>query len=209
MTLSGKTTLARSLCSYAKKQGVGVIVLDPIRDPAWQADFITDNEYEFLRVFWASRSCLALMDEGGESVGRYNLAMQKTATRGRHAGHTCVYVAQKATQLAPIVRDQCTNLFLFTSSARDGKVLAEEWNKPELALCHTYEQYEYAHAMKFGTVKRHNSRGVKHGSGTDNRRIGHDGGGDSHRDGNDQESAREGRSEVGTTEEGDTTEGGA
>lgn len=123
-------------------------------DPRWPADFITADQEEFLDVFWRSRSCVAFLDEGGESVGRYAESMQKTATRGRHWGHACHFIAQRATQLAPIVRDQCTHLFLFCSSAKDGKLLSEEWNKPELERCSSFSQGEYIHAVKFGQSNR-------------------------------------------------------
>lgn len=169
MTESGKTTLARAMAAYAKRCNVGVLVLDPLRDPRWPCDFITDDQEEFLDVFWRSRSCIAFLDEGGESVGRYDTAMQKTATRGRHWGHACFYLAQKGTQLAPIVRDQCRHLFLFCSSARDGKMLAEEWNKPELEECSSFKQGEYVHAVKFGQTVRHTIGGKKDATLTDTR----------------------------------------
>lgn len=153
MTESGKTTKARRLAASYKKQGIGVIVLDPLRDPGWNADFITDDQEEFLDVFWRSRSCAAFLDEGGESVGRYDLAMQKTATRGRHCGHSCHYVAQKATQLAPIVRDQCSHLFLFTSGLASAKMLAEEFNKPDLLQATQLQMYSYFHATRFGQIQ--------------------------------------------------------
>lgn len=135
-----------------------MLVLDPMCDPAWEADYITNNPTEFLSVFWKSRSCMAFMDEGGESVGRYDTTMSKTATRGRHWGHTCHYIAQKATQLAPLVRDQCTRVFAFCGSEKDGKVLAGEWNKPELETIHTLKQGEYIYAVKMGGISTNRSK---------------------------------------------------
>lgn len=157
MTLSGKTHKAKSLSRDYKAAGAGVLVLDPLLDPEWQADFITDDPNKFLDVFWKSRSCMAFMDEGGESVGRYDIAMQKTATRGRHWGHTCHYIAQRATQLSPLVRDQCTRLFLFCSSNKDGQVLSHEWNRPELEECSQLKQGEYYYAVKMGSITSNRS----------------------------------------------------
>lgn len=170
MTESGKSTLALSLARrYKTQHELGLLVLDPLRDPRWQrigADFVTDSQEEFLRVFWRSRSCACFLDEGGESVGRYSHAMQMTATRGRHLGHMCHYIAQRAVQLAPIVRDQCTNLFLFCSSAKDGALLAEEFNEPQLAECSKLKQGDYIHAVKFGGVRVNKSEGKNDDSGT-------------------------------------------
>lgn len=156
MTESGKTTLARNLAAYYKYQQWGVLVLDPLKDPRWSCDFITDDQEEFLDVFWRSRRCIAFLDEGGESVGRYDTAMQQTATRGRHWGHSCHFIAQRATQLAPIVRDQCSRLYLFCSSVKDGRLMSEEFNKPELETCSELLQGEHIEAIKFGKVTRIN-----------------------------------------------------
>lgn len=151
---SGKTTLALRLASQYKAQGVGVLVLDPLKNPEWHADFITGDEKEFLDMFWRSRSCMCFIDEAGEAVGRYNIAMQKTVTRGRHWGHGVHVITQRGAQLSPTVRDQCRHLFLFCSSRKDGELLAAEWNKPELAECSVLKQGEYMHASRFGVLNR-------------------------------------------------------
>jgi energy-coupling factor transporter ATP-binding protein EcfA2 len=155
MSESGKTTLARALASAYRRQGVGVLVLDPLRDPRWNCDFITSNQEEFLDIFWRSRRCMAFLDEGGKSVGRYNYAMQETATMSRHWGHSCHFISQDPTQLAPVVRDQSRHVFLFCSSDRIGKKLADEFNKPELLDCGGLKQGEYIRAARFGGVSRH------------------------------------------------------
>lgn len=167
-TESGKTTLARNLAAHYKRSNYGVLVLDPLSDPRWPCDFITADAAEFLDIFWRSRKCIAFMDEGGESVGRYDLAMQKTATRGRHWGHSCHYVAQDPTQLAPIVRSQCSHLFAFALSSRQSKVLAEEFNEPLLETCPKLRQGEYIHAQRFGKTVQHRkeiSNGASNQSG--------------------------------------------
>lgn len=204
MTESGKTTLARNLAGMYRAKGGKVLVLDPLADPRWPCDFITSDADEFLEVFWSSRRCFAFMDEGGESVGRYDAAMQKTATRGRHWGHSCHYIAQRATQMAPIIRDQCRHLFLFASSRKDGEELAREWNRDELLECSALKQGEYIHAEKFGAISRHQI-GAKSDvairtSGRSNRRNG----------GNPDRQAGEERDATGTGTEtgGDGNEGG-
>lgn len=176
-TESGKTTLARNLAAHYKHSGYGVLVLDPLTDPRWPCDFITADAEEFLDIFWRSRRCIAFMDEGGESVGRYDLAMQKTATRGRHWGHSCHYIAQDPTQLAPIVRAQCSHLFAFALSLRQSKVLAEEFNEPLLETCTKLRQGEYIHAQRFGKTVKHSqgdSNGASNQSGLRDRRSGVD-----------------------------------
>lgn len=154
MTLSGKTTLAKQLAPVYRAQGIKVGVLDPLGDPEWQADFQTTNADEFLKAFWASRQCAWFIDESGDAVGRYDDAMQRTATRGRHWGHRVHYITQRGAQLSRTVRDQCSKLFLFTTSLEDSKIHANEWNKPELRQAYTLHQGEYFHTDRFSPLMR-------------------------------------------------------
>jgi hypothetical protein len=154
MTESGKTTLAKQLAVNLKQKGFKVIVLDPLSDPEWNADFQTDEPDVFLNVFWESRQCMVFIDEAGEAVGQYDKVMQRTATKGRHWGHSCHYISQRGTMIARTVRDQCSNLFLFTSALEDSKTHAVEWNKPELKTASGLNQGEYFHATRFGNLQK-------------------------------------------------------
>jgi hypothetical protein len=133
---------------------VKVIVLDPLNDPDWPADFQTTDPEEFLKVFWASQSCAVFIDEAGQSVGRYNEVMQRTATRGRHWGHAVHFVTQRGVQLPVTVRDQCGHLFLFTTARKDSKIHADEWNRDELEDGYLLAQGNYYHVTRFGTCDR-------------------------------------------------------
>lgn len=156
MTESGKSTLAKKLAAYYKSKGFGVLVLDPLNDPGWPCDFKTDDGSEFLKVFWDSRRCFVFIDESGDSVGRYNAEMTRTATKGRHWGHACHYITQRGTQLATTVRDQCSHLFLFCSSLNDSKTHADEWNQQQIREACNLKQGEYFHATRFGELHRGN-----------------------------------------------------
>jgi hypothetical protein len=154
MTLSGKTSLAKKIAPVYRANGVRVLVLDPLNDPDWQADYRTTDPDEFLRAFWESRQCAVFIDESGDAVGRYDDAMVRTATRGRHWGHRVHYITQRGAQLARTVRDQCSSLFLFTTSLDDSKIHANEWNKPELRTAHTLPQGAYFATDRFTPLKR-------------------------------------------------------
>jgi len=154
MTESGKTTIAKRLAAEYKAQGISVIVLDPLADPEWQADFVTEDPDEFLKVFWASRSCAVFIDEAGDAVGRYDEAMIKTATRGRHWGHSMHYLTQRGAMLSRTVRDQCSRLFLFTTAKGDCKIHAEEWNKPELIEASSLQAGHYFYVSRYGDAQR-------------------------------------------------------
>jgi hypothetical protein len=154
MTESGKTTLAKALAREYKARGFGVIVLDPLADPAWNCDFRTHEVGAFLKAFYASRACMAFIDESGDAIGHYDDVMIRTATRGRHWGHSCHYLTQRGALLSPTVRDQCSHLFLFTSGHRDCKTHSDEWNQPELLEARNLPRGHYFHATRYGFLER-------------------------------------------------------
>jgi hypothetical protein len=186
-TESGKTTCGKRLAHRWYDYGTNVIILDPLNDPGWKPDgytesddegpkiFQTSDPDEFLEVFWASRRCAAFVDEAGDAVGRYDVVMQKTATRGRHWGHSVHFLTQRGVQISVTVRDQCTRLFLFRTGPRDAKTHAEEWAQPELLNSVHLRKGNYYYVTRFGELQRGSLFGEKFdGPDTDIRNGGRD-----------------------------------
>lgn len=153
MTESGKTTLAKRLAANYRNNGVGVIVLDPLHDK-WDCDYQTSDKNVFLTTVQQNQACAVFIDEGGESVGQYDTEMHWLATRARHYGHATHFISQRGQQLAKTVRDQCSNLFLFNCSSSDAKLLANEWNKPELINANSLQRGEFYRVGRFKEVER-------------------------------------------------------
>lgn len=171
MTESGKTTLGKQMAHAYFREDFGVIVLDPMCDPGWKPPqgneldiewkyqlkkryYQTDDPEEFLRVFWDSRQCMVFIDEAGDAVGKYDHAMQQTATKGRHWGHCVHFLSQRGAQLSPTVRHQCSHMFLFTTAKQDAELLAREWNQPELVNASQLPQFEFYHVQRYAPLKR-------------------------------------------------------
>lgn len=131
-----------------------MVVLDPLIDARWDADYLTTDEREFLNVAKASRSCMLFVDESGHMVGQYNDSMFWLATMARHWGHSSHFCTQRAQQLSPTVRTQCSRLLLFNCAATDAKLLADEWNRPELREAHSLAKGEYFSVGRFGQLER-------------------------------------------------------
>jgi DNA helicase HerA-like ATPase len=149
MTESGKTALAKKLIKEFKAKGIHCISLDPLSDPDWGADFITNDPIEFENVWKASRACICVIDEAG-TVGKFSDSIREAATKGRHWGHSFLFLSQRGTQIEPLVRDQCSALFLFRSGMQSRKVLAEEFNAPELLT--DVEMLEFHHCTRSGYI---------------------------------------------------------
>jgi len=153
MTASGKTTLAKALAHEYRQRKIATAVLDPLGDPEWQASFQTTDRHEFLERVKRSRGCALFIDESGEMVGRYDDEMFWLATRSRHYGHRAHFISQRAAQLSPTVRHQCTRLFLFRVGVKDAKTLAEEFSDDTILRAGTLPQYQFISVNRFGKAE--------------------------------------------------------
>lgn len=143
MSESGKTTLAKQLCSKYRKRGIKTIVLDPLYDK-WDADFQTSDPNEFMQVVSnpETQRCAIFIDEAGESVGQYHKEMFWLATRARHYGHNSHFVVQRVKQINPTVRDQCRFLYMFSTNYSICQELAKDFNEPRLLEGSNLQQWE-------------------------------------------------------------------
>ena len=154
MTESGKTTLAKRLANRFRSKGVGVLVLDPMHDPEWSADFQTSDPGQFLDVCRRSTSCALFVDEAGAAIGRYDAQYDWLATRSRHFGHSCHFLTQRGAQLNPTVRGQCSGIALFAVNRADADLYAKEWNCDLLRSAPTLQRGEFIWATRFGTPRK-------------------------------------------------------
>lgn len=130
--MSGKTTLAVRLVAQLKATNRPLIILDPNRDPRWpvgDGDFLTHNRDLFLQVVKnpENAGAIVVVDESGESIGKYGGDMAWLATRGRHFGYQCVFIGQRAAQIDKNVRTQCANVFIFRVGSTDADLLSAEY----------------------------------------------------------------------------------
>jgi len=153
-TESGKSCFSKILANQYKAAGKKVAVLDPICDPDWRADFRTDSVELLKQYLNQNRSVYVFIDESGEVFNEGNdTSYSWLATRSRHYGHSVHFLAQRAIQIPKTMRDQCSRLFLFTSSKSDGKIHSEEWNKDELINCNTLPKLHFYMTDRFSEVK--------------------------------------------------------
>lgn len=153
-TASGKTVFAQSLSRRYNRRKTAVIVYDPFMDPDWEATFVTDDMNRFMKAAAKSENCALFVDESGEAVGQYNDETFWLATRARHSGHSTHFIAQRAAQLSPTVRDQCHNLFVFRISPKDAEILSNEFVDDEIKTAPELPQYNLIWKARFGTARR-------------------------------------------------------
>lgn len=150
MTECGKTELAKQIAAARRAEGRGIIVLDPQRD-VWESDqqFSLDERDAFLDCVWRNRDCDVFVDEAGIAVGQFDKVMTRLATEGRHWGHNCYFLVQRAAQISPSVRGMCRKLFAFNQQLEDCDALRQSWGQAELMECVNLAQFEYLYTQRF------------------------------------------------------------
>lgn len=146
----GKTSLSKALARKFHKAGRRVLVYDIIMDQ-WDADYVTDDEEEFLEIFWGSFDLICFVEEGGETANKKAKDIVWTATRGRHQvgalgfGNKCFYSCHRLNLLDVTLRDQCPELFLFSMSKSDSRELADDYGAPDLVNAPSLLPGEFYH----------------------------------------------------------------
>lgn len=152
ITQSGKSTLAKLMAERWLRAGHEVGVLDPLGDE-WPASWATTDAEYFLHLAKRRTRCFLIVDESGVSVGLHNGPMQWLTTTGRHLGHACYFLAQRAVQLPLTLRENCVNLFAFALGPKDARLLAETWNKPELEENSSLGMGEFKWVRRFAETR--------------------------------------------------------
>lgn len=86
----------------------------------------TDSAGAVVEALQANRNCDVFIDEGGETMRR-DPCYQFLATRARQYGHRVFFIAQRANQLLPVIRKNCTAVYCFRQCASDARLLSDDF----------------------------------------------------------------------------------
>lgn len=141
---SGKSTLAKRLLEGAD---VPVFVHDPLFTdwPNLTARFNTSDELRALMEKIKGEPFICVVDEAGDFFRVGQTENHWIFTRGRHAAMLPIAIAQRVKMIAPNVREQASDLFVFNSGRESAEILAEEYNQPDLAGACNLAQGEFFH----------------------------------------------------------------
>jgi len=157
MTMSGKTFLAQTNARAFRAAGVGTLVLHKPgeRWPEACANWQTDDPEKFLVKFWKAQRCACFMELSDAAVSKWDERFHACFTRGRHHGHRCFFVTQRAATVHPAIRENCESLYLFTCGAKGAAVWAEEFCDNVLLAAATLPQYNFMYKpTRYAPAKR-------------------------------------------------------
>jgi len=134
VTLSGKTTLARTLARCADDCGQNVIVFDPVGTNTAGGDWpkrsvLFDNEAEFFAYLARPDVGHAhvFIDEAGDLFNASKRENFWLLTRGRHFGLFVYLIAQRPMMLYPTVRNQCGQAYIFRLAHNDLRMIGQDY----------------------------------------------------------------------------------
>jgi hypothetical protein len=123
--MTGKTTIAKKLVEKAGGRR-DILVFDPNFDTWPGATWQTANKDTFIKKFWSVKNTICIVDESG-NIDKFDDELKLCATRGRHLGNILIFIAHRLNQLQPVVRYQCTKLYLFRTGIDDCIELARQY----------------------------------------------------------------------------------
>lgn len=133
-TGTGKTHAARSLARCFIASGVKTLALHKPREP-WEraaASWQTPDPATFLPMFWKAKGCACFMELADAGVSKWDTEFHKCFSQGRHEGHRCFFLSQRAATVHPTIRENCSSLYLFAVPPAGARLWAEEFNDEEL-----------------------------------------------------------------------------
>jgi hypothetical protein len=147
---SGKTLMAKATACEMEKRGLYVLVFDPIDDEGWPEHcFQTSSLAALFEEIEASagegKERVLFIDEASEAMSIGQKENHWLATRGRHYFSLIVFITQRPALIAPTVRNLCNEIYCFTVSPADAKLLADDFNHDGLLEASTLGQGEFLH----------------------------------------------------------------
>jgi len=122
-------------------------------DDRWFCDFKTHDIDAFFRFCWTRKGCMLFIDEAG-GFGKYSEPLTKLMTKGRHLGHCIFLMTQDLTQVSPLIREQCSKIYLFASSDRAFKIIADAFRKPDLLTRPALGRGEFYEVSRFSEISK-------------------------------------------------------
>ena len=144
---SGKTSLANKLI-----EGLAIPVY--IRDPIgakWarcDARFETSDELRVLLNERKKQPCVVVVDEAADFFSVSQKENHWIFTRGRHDAMLPIAIGQRLKMMAPNVREQASDLYVFECSIEASQILAEAYNMDELLNAPELNQGEFFHVRR-------------------------------------------------------------
>ena len=120
---------------------------DPIYAQWERCDGRFNNSDELRELIYPLKKspCIVVIDEAANFFRVGQLENHWVFSRGRHDAILPIAIAQRLKMMAPNVREQASDLYVFCSGVEASKTLAEEYNCDDLLSAPELSQGEFLH----------------------------------------------------------------
>ena len=123
----GKTTLARVIADGWPDHRE-IIVADTWDE--WPERAVVTDIDDLIKRAKETSDALLIIDDAGGRMDKWDADHDWLATESRHFNHSCVFIAQRYSQVSPLIRGQCEQIYSFNIGPKDAKLFSEEFNFP-------------------------------------------------------------------------------
>lgn len=154
---TGKTTLAKMIARELEKRTFAVTVYDPLISE-WSPDaLVSGDEEEFFSdldaQYQAGKRQAVFIDEADTILSVAHRRNFWVLTRGRHFLLSPHVITQRPALVAPTIRGQCNQAYVFQVSTADAKLLADDFACEGLRDAPNLQQGEYLHVHWKNKIK--------------------------------------------------------
>ncbi len=131
-TTTGKTTLAKIIAEQSDKSGRGPLVLDPLMSDWGKGAIVSHSSDELLESAKKTTNRVIVVDEALLALDKFDTGLNWLATTSRHLGHSAIFIGHRYKDVAPGLRSQVSQFFIFRSERDDAKELDNKFDAPIL-----------------------------------------------------------------------------
>lgn len=152
--LSGKTTLAKTLCrQYWTKHQIRSLVLDINGEDWGEHCWTSEDEEKFFAAAWKTTNSVIVIDEAASTIKR-DRKLIPLFTRLRHCNHILIVIGHSGMDLLPTMRQQFDTVFLFRQAESSAKVWSDTMTEKGLLKAVELKQYEFIRHQLYGVPQK-------------------------------------------------------
>lgn len=149
---SGKTTICQWWCR-ALKGKVHRVVLNPFGDPGWgDVEFQSPDPMAVMDYCRKPFSKAVFLEEAGTSIAR-DPKFNWLTSGSRHRGNGTWLIAQRRQMLAPNLRENVGEVYLFACSRQDAVLFADLYDDQRILSAAKFGKGEFLVLPNFGSAK--------------------------------------------------------
>lgn len=146
-SLTGKTSMAKTLAAHYANRGIYATVYDPLASDWPDGSIVTSDPEMFLAILRErnrdGQRQLVIVDEADTLLSQSDRPNWWLATRGRHYGLENIFCTQRPQMIAPTVRNQTHELYCFRVSADDANKLSQDFADARIQDAVNLDQGEF------------------------------------------------------------------